>query len=221
MELYFFDRNQEYAVIERRLPHWSQPGVVCFITIRTADSIPHSVVLRWRDEKQDWLRQHSINPIAADWKQQLAKLSWSDQEEFSRRFSQSWHEELDACHGSCVLRDPELARIVGDSLLHANGDKYEVTDFIVMPNHVHLLAVFQNDTSMLKQVTSWKQFTATKLNRSTGGRGRFWQQDGFDHLVRSEEQYRHFQHYIANNPQKSGLRNGNYLYWQSSRHAPS
>jgi len=148
MELHFFDRNQEDAVIERRLPHWTQPRVVCFITFRTADSIPRDVLLRWRNEKENWLRSHSINPIAADWKERLAKLSPNDREQYHRRFSEQWHEELDACHGASVLRDQASAKIVGDSLQHTNGDGYELTDFVVMPNHVHLLAVFQNDASM-------------------------------------------------------------------------
>jgi hypothetical protein len=30
-----FDPTQEYAVIERRLPHWVQAGTICFITWRT------------------------------------------------------------------------------------------------------------------------------------------------------------------------------------------
>ena len=34
-----------------------------------------------------------------------------------------------------------LAQIVADSLLHFNGDRYWMGDLVVMPNHVHLLAV--------------------------------------------------------------------------------
>ena len=61
-ELHFFDRTQDYCVIERRLPHWTQPGVVCFITFRTNDSMPKEVLQRWRSEREDWLRKHGINP---------------------------------------------------------------------------------------------------------------------------------------------------------------
>ncbi len=206
-ELHFFDPTQDYAVIERRLPHWAQPGVICFATFRTNDSMPKAVLQRWRTEREDWLRKHSINPIAHNWRKQR-----DEQTEFYRSFSTQWHDELDCGHGACVLRDTQLARIVGDSLQYANGDLYDLTDFVVMPNHVHLLAAFPDQDRMLVQCTSWKKFTATTINRHLGSKGRFWQQDGFDHLVRSEEQFQHFRRYIADNPKKALLSEGEYLH---------
>jgi len=130
-KLHFFDRRQDYTVVERKLPHWVQPGVIAFITIRTADSIPKPVLTRWRNERADWLRQRAINPVAADWRQCLAKLPRDQQEDFYRTFSMKWHSDLDDCHGACVLRQPPLAEIVSASLKHADGEKYSLTDFIV------------------------------------------------------------------------------------------
>ena len=74
MDLHFFDRNTEYTVIERRLPHWVQAGVVCFVTWRTDDSIPALVLEKWRQERRQWLRLHAINPISQNWRQQLQLL---------------------------------------------------------------------------------------------------------------------------------------------------
>lgn len=204
-ELHFFDRTQDYSVVERKLPHWVQPGVLCFITFRTDDSMPKDVLTRWRGERDNWLRRHQINPRSHLWRSQLEELERDLQDEFYKTFSTKWHDELDASHGACVLRDPDLAKIVGDSLRHADGEKYELTDFIVMPNHVHLLAAFQDERGMLDQCESWKHWTARLINRQLEQTGRFWQQDGFDHLVRSEEQFRHFRKYIASNPRKAGL----------------
>ena len=42
-----FDPKQEYAVCERRLPHWSQAGTVSFVTFRMWDSIPQPILNRW------------------------------------------------------------------------------------------------------------------------------------------------------------------------------
>ena len=84
---------------------------------------------------------------------------------------------------ACALRQTELAKIVADSLRHFDGDRYALLDFVVMPNHVHLLATFPDKASMLEQCESWKHFTATRINRRLGTKGRFWQQDAFDHLV--------------------------------------
>src|SRR5690606_16614946 len=101
---------------------------------------------------------------------------------------QRWEECLDQCHGACVLRNPELAAIVAASLECFDGQKYLLSDYVIMPNHVHLLASFETEDQMLAQCDSWKHYTAMRLNRMLGRRGRFWQSDGFDHLVRNAEE---------------------------------
>ena len=88
-------------------------------------------------------------------------------------------------------------------------------DFVVMPNHVHMLVVFPDDDSQLKQCESWKHFTAMKINKKLGRKHRFWQQDAFDHLVRSLEQFDYLRQYIADNPKKAKLRLGEYLVYSS------
>ena len=85
-----------------------------------------------------------------------------------------------------------------------------MTDFVVMPNHVHVLVAFPNAESQLAQCESWKHFTAVKINRKLGQERRFWQQDGFDHLVRSNEQFEYLRLYIAGNPKKANLQPGEY-----------
>ncbi|MBM3892271.1 MAG: hypothetical protein FJ388_24405, partial [Verrucomicrobia bacterium] len=162
-----------------------------------------------------------ISPAAGDWKVRLAQLSPALVAEFHSTLSVRWQDLLDACHGECVLRRRELARIVSDSLLHFDGDRYEMLDFVVMPNHVHLLATFADEAAMLAQCESWKHFTAAQINRRVGGSGRFWQQDAFDHLVRHEAQFERLRQYIAENPSKAKLPGGEYVhYTQSSPHAP-
>ena len=211
MELHFFDRNENVAVVERRLPHWSQSGVICFITFRTHDSMPQHVVARWHDERNKWLQSHQINTDHPGWQLSLQRLDLSLQHEFFATFSTRWHKELDKCHGDCVLRLAENAKIVSDSLLHFDGKKYVLTDFVIMPNHVHFLTAFKDDDSMLKQCAEWKRFTGRGINANMRRSGRFWQQDGFDHLVRSDAQFLHFRNYIANNPQEAGLQDGEYV----------
>jgi REP element-mobilizing transposase RayT len=213
MELHYFEQQAEFTIIQRRLPHWSQAGVICFITWRTNDSVPAHVLANWRQERHQWLRLHGINPTSCDWRLQLRRLALQLQREFFQRFSSRWHDELDACHGACVLRCPDLATIVADSLRKFDGDRYELTHFVVMPNHIHLLAAFPNDNAMLEQCESWKHWQAKQINRAIGSRGRFWQQDGFDHLVRSAEQFEFLRRYIANNPAKAGLRCGEFIGW--------
>lgn len=212
-ELQFFNSRADFSAIERRLPHWAQAGTVCFITWRTNDSLPKEVVERWRHQRFQWLRQHGINPRAADCRAKLGQLDPRLQQQFYSHFSARWHDELDACHGGCVLKDSANSKIVADSLLYANGELYELTDFIVMPNHVHLLGTYFHEAAMLQQCESWKHYTARQIHRHIGGTGRFWQQDGFDYLVRSEDQFNHYRLYVADNPSKACLPEGQYLHW--------
>ncbi len=210
-----FDPTQEVAVVYRRLPHWSQPGTISFITWRTWDSLPEHVIRQWLDERDAWLASRGIDPRTPDWQAQVKRLDPSLVKEFKRLLADRWDDQLDACHGACVLRRPDLSLIVANSLRHFDGDRYQLTDFVVMPNHVHLLAAFPRSEPMLEQCESWKHFTATKINRVLGSKGRFWQQDGFDHLVRSQEQFDYLREYIAKNPVKARLKPDEYRMYSS------
>jgi type I restriction enzyme R subunit len=212
----FFDPHADHDVIERRLPHWSQAGVIAFITWRTNDSIPSDVLKRWRADRQTWLFRHGIRGDDADCMTQLRALSPKLQAKFAREFSERWHAVLDEGHGACVLRRPEIAEVVADSLKHFDGDRYELTDFVVMPNHVHLLAAFRGKDAMLDQCELWKRYQATKINRILKDRGRFWQQDGFDHLVRSSEQFEYLRRYIADNGPKARLPVADYVHYSKA-----
>jgi len=94
-----------------------------------------------------------------------------------------------------------------------DGDRYELTDFVVMPNHVHVLAAFESEEAMLSQVAGWKRFTATQINKALARRGHFWQEDQFDHLVRNGNQFESLRKYIADNGPKLGLPPDQHLHW--------
>jgi type I restriction enzyme R subunit len=215
----FFEPNDHVAIAHRQLPHWAQAGTVCFVTWRTHDSMPKAVLAEWLEARDRWLLQHELAPSSVDWKEQLARCDPALLAEFHAKFTMQWEDALDACHGACELRRPEVARVVSESLLHFDGSMYEMIAFVVMPNHVHLLATFADEQAMLAQCESWKRFTATQINRLLGQSGRFWQQDAFDHLVRHEKQFVRLCRYIAENPSKAHLKDGEFVLY-SGRHAP-
>jgi type I restriction enzyme R subunit len=126
----------------------------------------------------------------------------------------SIRQHLDRGHGACVLRRPDLARIVADSLLHFDDARYQLGDFVVMPNHVHLIVGLLGETVIEEQCYSWKKFTATKINKVLNRTGRFWQEESFDHLVRSAEQFEAIQRYIADNPIFARLSEGAYFHYR-------
>jgi type I restriction enzyme R subunit len=129
-----------------------------------------------------------------------------------RWLTEEFDRHLDQCHGACVLSNQELSAIVAASLLHFDGSRYHLGDFVVMPNHVHLLVQLLGDTRLTNQCKSWKRFTATEINRYLQKRGHFWQDESFDHLVRNEDEFAYIREYIANNPSRARLRTGQFLY---------
>src|SRR5205085_9010711 len=125
-----------------------------------------------------------------------------------------WMECLDEGHGACVLRHPELSAIVAESLLHHDERRYVLDDFVIMPNHVHVLVQFHSEGALQAQCRAWKHFTAGRINRQLGQSGRFWQVESFHHLVRSPEQFEFLRKYIANNPYAARLDPGQWRHYQ-------
>jgi putative transposase len=206
-----FDPKQEVHIREGSLPHWYQPGVTYFVTFRTEDSVPQSLAKAWHAERDQWLREHSLDPGHPAWRKQLsANPEWDRQ--YHARFTRQFMEYLDRGMGTCPLRDRSVAEIVAKSLMHFHGERYVLGDYVVMPNHVHLLVCLRGATTLEGQCYSWKRYTAGQINLLLNRTGRFWQEESFDHLVRSPEQFEYFERYIAKNPEKAGLSKGDYLH---------
>lgn len=69
-----FDPTQEFDVVYRRLPHWSQPGAITFITWRTWDSLPEKVIRQWQEERDAWLKKNGIDPSLSNWQERVERL---------------------------------------------------------------------------------------------------------------------------------------------------
>lgn len=205
---HFFDPSAKLDVTHRRLPHWEQPGVCYFLTFRTADSLPTEVCEEFRHQRHLWLLSHGIDTAQDNWHALIGELPVEVQREYHQTWSREFHRLLDLGHGACELAQADIARIVTDALQHFAGERYDLGDFVIMPNHVHLLVQFAGNVGLKKQCFSWKHFTAREINLTLNRSGHFWQGETYDHIVRSEAEFRHYQKYIAANPMKAGLHDG-------------
>jgi REP element-mobilizing transposase RayT len=205
-----FDPTGDLRVRRGSLPHWYQPGVTYFVTFRTADSIPRKLLVSWHRKRDDWLRRNGIDPAQPSWKQ-LLRAAPDLERRYHRTFTRRFKVYLDRGYGGCVLRDPGFANLVAASLRYADGERYHLGDFVVMPNHVHVLVGLIGDTDLDALCRSWKHFTGREINRALGRSGRFWQTESFDHLVRSPDAFDRMKRYIAANPRKARLQPGEYL----------
>jgi putative transposase len=213
MQFEFFDPEGDVLISARKLPHWDQAGTVTFITFRTHDSLPESVIAKLKQDRANWLKARGIDVFHRNWKSHLSKLSRLDQRVYFETFTSRWMDLLDEGHGECLLKHPDFSQIVADPLHFFDGDRYILGDFVVMPNHVHLLVQFPGVAQLKKQCKSWKRFTALEINKLLGRHGHFWQAESFDHLVRSAEQFAFLRKYIADNPIKTKLRPGEYIHY--------
>lgn len=198
------DKNAAIRRRRRYLPHWEQPGCTYFVTFRLADSLPKAKRLMLEEERSEWMRHHP--------------KPWDERErkQYYRRFTERVQEWLDQGAGACVLEHPEIGQIVADALLHFDEERYVLDRYVVMPNHVHLLAKPDDKYDISSLMHSWCSYTANEINSALGQSGQLWMPEDFDHAVRSWQQLLYFRRYIEDNPRKAGLEPGQYILGMGS-----
>ena len=174
------------TVSRRFLPHWEQNGATYFVTFRLADSLPQVKLQLLQEEKEDWQKKHP------------EPLSEAEKAEYHRLFSQRVDKWLDAGMGECHLKNPQLAKIVADALTYFDGDRYHLGEWVIMPNHVHVIVTPLGNHTLSQITHSWKSFTANQINKYLNRRGQLWQKESYDQIVRSAQHLERVQIYIAN-----------------------
>ena len=209
MEFKPFNPYAETQKFRNHLPHWRQNGTTYFVTSRLGDSIPKSTLDAWFKERALWLRANDCETVA-----DAENLPEEKRRAFHRHFTEKFHKFLDAGMGECLLRQPALAQIVADAFRFFDRQRYELGEFVVMPNHIHLLLTPKPEHDLSDIMQSLKRYTAREINKRLGREGSLWQQESFNHIVRSGEQLAKFQRYIAENPVKARLKEGEYVLWK-------
>jgi REP element-mobilizing transposase RayT len=99
-------------------------------------------------------------------------------------------------------RDKALA-----SSIHDHQVLCWVDSVVVMPDHVHLIVAPYENSTLDRVIGRIKSASSYRINRLLGRKGRLWQRDSFDHLIRHDESLHEKREYIANNPVRAGLVN--------------
>ena len=164
------------------LPHFDGIAKPQFISLHLADSIPVSVINRWKNE--------------------LKVLSYEQE----RILLQTRIEKyLDMGYGSAALKQHRIAKMVQDSLLKYDGLRYQLSAWVVMPNHVHWLMTRAEDQTLEEILQSFKSYTAHTANKMLSRHGKFWMDEYFDRHIRNEKHFAHTICYIEQNPVKAKL----------------
>ncbi len=83
--------------------------------------------------------------------------------------------------------------------------KFRVHDFVVMPNHVHLLITVPDDVAIEKVVQFIKGGFSYRPKKEFGYDGEVWQRGFSDVRIEDRESFQRHRDYIAQNPVKRGL----------------
>lgn len=195
------------------LPHLKRAGGAYFVTFRLAGTLPAAVLVQLKAERETILQQAL---------QAKRPLTWAEQEELFRWYSVRVDHYLDAGHGDCWLKQPEIARLVAGAIQFHQGERFELHAWCVMPNHVHAVLRPLAGWTLSQILKGWKGFTAWSANRLLNrARKPFWQTESFDHLVRDENDRQRCCHYTIMNPVNAGFCKRPEDWEWSSAHRPA
>jgi putative DNA methylase len=164
------------------LPHWEAGETAQMIGFRLADSLPAALLERWQIE-----------------------LDQMPDDEATRERRKRIETALDAGHGEAWLGDWRVAEKVENALLYFDGARYRLHAWVLMPNHVHVIATPLGNWSLANIVHSWKSFTAKEANAILSRSGPFWAREYFDRAIRDEVHHSKAASYVEANPVEAGL----------------
>ena len=107
---------------------------------------------------------------------------------------------------------PDARDAILQCCLKGNGTRFHLHAAVIMPEHVHLLLTPMQDgdgwvyglPAILKSI---KGASARSVNKLAGSSGPVWQEESFDHVLRSQESLEEKLEYIRQNPVRRGLAN--------------
>jgi len=100
--------------------------------------------------------------------------------------------------------------LILERCVYGDGTRFHLHAAVVMPEHVHLLMTPLRDAhgdvlALAEILKGIKGASARSVNQLLGHSGPVWQEESFDHVVRSEESLEQKIEYIRQNPVRRGL----------------
>jgi REP element-mobilizing transposase RayT len=171
---------------KRNLPHLYYNDGIYFITYRLYDSI-HPDALKQLQEK---LKQNQ-------------KLHPHKQKKLFKQYD----ELLDKSESKIqYLTQPEILDICKSSIHFYDGKEYKLICYCIMPNHIHLVFELINKEKIIGDIIgSIKKFSGRNANLALKRKGKFWQYESFDRLVRDDVELYFTIRYALMNPVNAGL----------------
>jgi len=184
------DRIETKLFYRKNLPHWEVYGKPIFDTLHIYGSLPEAVLNDFKKKRNDKFLKSKSKKEAEVIREQFIRLE----------------KYFDNNPTISLLTKKEIADFICDCFLEGNKRKqYKLHAFVVMPNHIHWMFSSLGIENLFTIRRRLKKITARRINQIIGRNGRLWMKEGFDHWIRTHQEFEKTIDYIENNPVKAGL----------------
>ena len=106
-----------------------------------------------------------------------------------------------------ILASKKVAKILADEWRDAHDRHgWAIGRYIIMPDHVHFFCRAELNAKTLPTfIQAWKQWTSKRMARELKFSGNVWQEEFFDHVLRSSDSYGQKWNYVRENPVRAGI----------------
>jgi len=188
-------------IYRRHLPHWRQDGATYFVSFHFVDAVParsKRELTRFRER------------LAS------ARLKGSQEREIEsalRELQKALERILDRGYGKSWLGEPVNASSLASILLEMHEKTCDLGCFTIMPNHCHLVLRPLANAKLETILGSIKSKSVAELNQRTTRRGKLWEQESYDRIVRDVDHLGEVVRYVGNNPRKAGISRDRWFRW--------
>jgi putative transposase len=99
---------------------------------------------------------------------------------------------------SVLLRTDVATGLLESACYYEEIGRWYLWLFLVMPDHIHLIATFDLERGVRPIVRAWKSYQKKAF-------GIEWQSDFFEHRLRNDDEFVQKMHYVRMNPVRKGL----------------
>jgi putative transposase len=108
--------------------------------------------------------------------------------------------------GRRLLQSERNAQLLIDVLRSLVAErKFELHDFVIMPDHLHLLFTVHDEMTIEKAMQLVKGRFSHRLSHEFGYKGEVWQRGFTEEQVMNRESFEKHREYVAQNPVKAGI----------------
>ena len=119
-----------------------------------------------------------------------------------KRIFRKYDELLDkGTYGKKYLSLPSVAEEAIQPIHFVDGKEYKLLCYCIMPNHIHLVfRLLPTNSGISKIMQSIKRISGRECNKVLKRKGKFWQVESFDRLIRTDRELFNVIKYVLDNP---------------------